>query len=132
MHASPPSTMITEESAERRSAPREQLRRMLKGDLSAIVLKALEQDPGRRYESVRQFATDVSSFLEGPPGSGASADCPLPYPEIHPAPLVTGRGRRSVRRSDYPGPPSSRSARRGSRRRDTPTCALSPPRCYSS
>jgi eukaryotic-like serine/threonine-protein kinase len=67
VQADPPSTVITEASAERRSAPREQLRRTLKGDLSAIVLKALEQDPGRRYESVHQFASDISSFLEGRP-----------------------------------------------------------------
>jgi tetratricopeptide (TPR) repeat protein len=67
VHADPPSTVITEESAENRSAPREQLRGMLKGDVSAIVLKALEQDPGGRYESVRQFATDISGFLEGRP-----------------------------------------------------------------
>ncbi len=62
-----PSTVLTEESAARRSAQREPLRRMLKGDLSAILLKALEQDAGRRYESVRQFATDVSAFLDGRP-----------------------------------------------------------------
>jgi tetratricopeptide (TPR) repeat protein len=67
VHADPPSTVVTEESAEHRSAPREQLRRTLKGDVSAIVLKALEQDAGRRYESVRQFAADISSFLEGRP-----------------------------------------------------------------
>jgi serine/threonine protein kinase/tetratricopeptide (TPR) repeat protein len=67
VHPDPPSTVITDESAERRSAPRDQLRRMLKGDLSAIVLKALEQDSGRRYESVRQFATDISGFLAGRP-----------------------------------------------------------------
>jgi eukaryotic-like serine/threonine-protein kinase len=67
VHADPPSTVITEESAERRSAPREQLRRTLKGDVSAIVLKALEQEPARRYDSVRQFASDISSFLEGRP-----------------------------------------------------------------
>jgi tetratricopeptide (TPR) repeat protein len=67
VHADPPSTVVTEESAESRSAPREQLRRMLKGDVSAIVLKTLEQDAGRRYESVRQFAADISSFLEGRP-----------------------------------------------------------------
>ena len=67
VQADPPSTVITEESAERRAAPSKQLRRILKGDLSAIVLKALEQDAGRRYESVRQFAADISSFLEGRP-----------------------------------------------------------------
>jgi serine/threonine protein kinase len=67
VHANLPSTVVTEQSAGRRSAPREQLRRLLKGDVSAIVLKALEQDTGRRYESVRQFAADISSFLEGRP-----------------------------------------------------------------
>jgi eukaryotic-like serine/threonine-protein kinase len=67
VHADHPSAVVTEESAERRSAPREQLRRTLRGDVSAIVLKALEQDAGRRYESVRQFAADISSFLEGRP-----------------------------------------------------------------
>jgi len=65
--AQPPSAAITEESAERRSAPREQLRRTLKGDLSAIVLKALENDSVRRYESVREFAQDITAFLEGLP-----------------------------------------------------------------
>lgn len=67
VHAKAPSTVVTEESAERRAVPSEQLRRTLKGDVSAIVLKALEQDAGRRYESVRQFAADISSFLEGRP-----------------------------------------------------------------
>src|ERR1700736_2520079 len=44
VQASAPSTVITEECAERRSTPREQLSRLLKGDVSAIVLKALQQD----------------------------------------------------------------------------------------
>jgi tetratricopeptide (TPR) repeat protein len=67
VHADSPSTLVTEDSAEHRSTQREQLCRTLKGDLSAIVLKALEQDSGCRYESVRQFAADISSFLEGRP-----------------------------------------------------------------
>jgi serine/threonine protein kinase len=63
----PPSTVITEESAECRSVPRAQLIRALKGDLSAIVLKALESNPARRYDSVRAFAADIENFLRGRP-----------------------------------------------------------------
>lgn len=63
----PPSTVITEAAAEGRSATREHLRRLLKGDLAAILAKALESDRGRRYESVRQFAADLVSYLEGRP-----------------------------------------------------------------
>jgi tetratricopeptide (TPR) repeat protein len=65
--ARPPSVAITEESAERRSVSHHQLRRVLEGDLSAIVLKALEQDPAARYASVRAFAEDVENHLAGKP-----------------------------------------------------------------
>jgi serine/threonine protein kinase len=67
VQANPPSTAVTEASADNRSAPREQLRRMLKGELSAIVLKALQPDPSQRYDSVRQFASDITRFLDGRP-----------------------------------------------------------------
>ena len=67
VRAKPPSTVITEESAERRSVSRQHLGRLLKGDLSPIVLKALEGEPARRYDSVRQFAADIESFLAGRP-----------------------------------------------------------------
>jgi len=46
---------------------REPLGRMLRGDLSPIVLKALENDPERRYESVRAFAGDIENYLAGHP-----------------------------------------------------------------
>jgi serine/threonine protein kinase len=62
-----PSAVITEESADRRSAPREQLRRMLRGDLTAIVLKALENDAARRYGTVSEFAADIENYLAGRP-----------------------------------------------------------------
>jgi len=65
--AKPPCVAITEAAAQNRSMPPEHLRRALKGDLSAIVLKALEADPSRRYESVRALATDIQSFLDGRP-----------------------------------------------------------------
>jgi eukaryotic-like serine/threonine-protein kinase len=65
--ANPPSTTVTEEAASTRSASREQLSRTLKGDLSAIVLKALESEPSRRYESVRALVADLENFLAGRP-----------------------------------------------------------------
>ena len=39
----------------------------LRGDLSTIVLKALEKEPGRRYASARAMADDVQRFLEDRP-----------------------------------------------------------------
>ena len=65
--ANPPSGVVTEEAAKARSISRDQLSRTLKGDLSAIVLKALEADPARRYLSVRALAGDLENFLAGRP-----------------------------------------------------------------
>ncbi len=67
-----PATVITPAAAERRSTSREQLARVLKGDLAAIVLKALETEPAQRYESVRLFAADIDSYLSGRPVSARS------------------------------------------------------------
>lgn len=36
-------------------------------DLQTIVLKALEKDPGRRYDSARAFGEDLRRFLDGDP-----------------------------------------------------------------
>jgi serine/threonine-protein kinase len=65
--ATPPSTAVTEKSAEGRSVSRENLSRALDGDLSAVVLKAIEYDPSRRYDSVRALAADLESFLDERP-----------------------------------------------------------------
>jgi eukaryotic-like serine/threonine-protein kinase len=65
--ATPPATAITEKSAESRSVSREHLSRSLDGDLSAVVLKAIEYDPSRRYDSVRALAADLESFLDDRP-----------------------------------------------------------------
>lgn len=45
------------------------LRRKLSGDLDAIVCKALEEDPRRRYSSVAEVAADVERHLGGWPVS---------------------------------------------------------------
>jgi len=65
--ANPPSASVTEEAAKARSISRDQLSRTLKGDLSAVVMKALEAEPARRYESVRALALDLGNFLAGRP-----------------------------------------------------------------
>jgi eukaryotic-like serine/threonine-protein kinase len=55
-------------AGQRGLAPR-RLRLQLRGDLDAIVLKALRKDPGARHESVQQLAHDVLAWLEGRPVS---------------------------------------------------------------
>jgi hypothetical protein len=59
----PPSRNIREdlESAETTA----QLRRAVMGELDSIVLKALEIDPAKRYQSAGQLADDLRRFLEG-------------------------------------------------------------------
>jgi len=61
--------------AERRSCEAGALSRHLRGDLDWIVMKALEKDRTRRYETASAFAQDVQRHLEdrpveaGPPGT---------------------------------------------------------------
>jgi len=43
------------------------LGRMLHGDLDAIVLKAMEKDPARRYAAASELASDVRRFLRHEP-----------------------------------------------------------------
>jgi eukaryotic-like serine/threonine-protein kinase len=50
----------------RRSDPH-QLRRALKGDLDWIVMKAMEKDRARRYESASAFAHDLEHYLDDEP-----------------------------------------------------------------
>jgi serine/threonine protein kinase/tetratricopeptide (TPR) repeat protein len=50
----------------RRSTP-QRLRRRLAGDLDTVVLKAIELEPDRRYDSVEQFADDVRRVIAREP-----------------------------------------------------------------
>jgi tetratricopeptide (TPR) repeat protein len=54
---------------------REKLRRVLRGDLDNIVLKAMRKEPERRYATVEQFSEDVRRHLEHLPVI-ASKDTP--------------------------------------------------------
>ena len=62
--AKPPNSVLDEPSAAARNADARQLGRLLKGDISAVALKALESDPARRYASVRDLASDIQRYLE--------------------------------------------------------------------
>jgi serine/threonine-protein kinase len=53
--------------AEARSVTTAVLRRQLAGDLDAIVVRALRDDPQERYASVEQLAEDLRRFLAGLP-----------------------------------------------------------------
>jgi serine/threonine protein kinase/WD40 repeat protein len=53
-------------SAKRRTEPR-RLPALVRGDLDWIVMKALEKDRGRRYESASAFTADVRRFLAEEP-----------------------------------------------------------------
>ena len=45
----------------------QRLRRRLAGDLDTVVLKAIEREPDRRYDSVEQFADDIRRVIAGEP-----------------------------------------------------------------
>jgi eukaryotic-like serine/threonine-protein kinase len=65
-----PSTLVARDAAGQsvarlRATSVSQLRRTLRGDLDTIALKALHEDPERRYASVDQLVHDVGRFLEG-------------------------------------------------------------------
>lgn len=49
------------------AAEGESLRRELRGDLDAIVLKAMRKEPARRYASVQDIADDMRRYLSGHP-----------------------------------------------------------------
>lgn len=53
-------------AAARRTTP-QRLRRQIRGDLDAIVSKALRKEPHRRYASVEMLADDVRRWLAGRP-----------------------------------------------------------------
>ena len=60
-----PATPQAHGAARAKTSTRQQ--RRLKGDLDNIVLKALREEPSRRYASVEQFAEDIRRHLDGLP-----------------------------------------------------------------
>jgi eukaryotic-like serine/threonine-protein kinase len=62
-----PSTQVTPEASLARATSAEQLKRMLRGDLNAIVLKALAKEPAQRYDNAASLAGDLQHYLRGEP-----------------------------------------------------------------
>lgn len=68
----PPSSAAAragEEVAARRGLTAARLARRLRGDLDAVVLRALAQEPARRYPSVAALRADLDAYLSGLPVS---------------------------------------------------------------
>jgi serine/threonine protein kinase len=57
---------LSKVSSQRRTEPAK-LSALVKGDLDWMVMKALEKDRGRRYETASSFAADVRRFLNQEP-----------------------------------------------------------------
>jgi serine/threonine-protein kinase len=62
-----------DDMAHRRGTDVNALRRTLRGDLDAIVARALEKAPEARYASITAFADDVRAYLEGRALSGGNS-----------------------------------------------------------
>jgi eukaryotic-like serine/threonine-protein kinase len=62
-----PSTQLEQAAVTSRNSTAERLARQLRGDLDAIVLKALARDPAQRYPSAEALAEDLRRHLEGKP-----------------------------------------------------------------
>ena len=63
----PAETLTPEKVSQSREGDPQSLHRRLRGDLDAIVLKALRKDPRERYGSVDQLAEDILRHLDGRP-----------------------------------------------------------------
>jgi eukaryotic-like serine/threonine-protein kinase len=93
-----PSTRLSESkeslpsvAAQRKTEPA-RLKELLRGDLDWIVMKAIEKDRTRRYETANGFARDIERYLEGDPieaGPPAAAYRLRKYARKHRAALVT-------------------------------------------
>ena len=58
-----PTSVVTAQAAQSRGVRLRALRKQLRTDLGAIVLKALEQDALLRYKTVRDLSTDLNNYL---------------------------------------------------------------------
>ena len=57
----------------------------MRGELDWIVMKALEKDRNRRYETANGFAADVAALPGRRAGAGLPAVGVVPLPQVRPA-----------------------------------------------
>ena len=62
----PPSIVLSATARQRRVDP-PKLVQLITGDLDSIVVRCLEKEPGRRYQTARELAEEVERFLRGEP-----------------------------------------------------------------
>ena len=62
-----PSTQLTPQGSMSRAASPDRLARKLRGDLDALVLKALAKEPSERYEGAASMAEDLQRYLRREP-----------------------------------------------------------------
>jgi serine/threonine protein kinase/Tfp pilus assembly protein PilF len=62
-----PSTQLTQQQSVARAESQGRLARKLRGDLDALVLKALAKEPADRYESAASMAEDLQRYLRREP-----------------------------------------------------------------
>ena len=104
-------------SAQRKTEPA-RLTKLVRGELDWIVMKCLEKDRTRRYETANGFARDIRRYLDGDAGRGRPAVGDLQAQEVRPkAPRgpghslgvrdPAGRGDRAEHRAGAAGPIAS-------------------------
>jgi serine/threonine protein kinase/Flp pilus assembly protein TadD len=62
-----PSTQLTPQGSMSRAASQDRLARKLRGDLDALVLKALAKEPSERYDTAASMAEDLQRYLRREP-----------------------------------------------------------------
>jgi len=62
-----PATATTAEAAQLRGVSLDRARKVLTGDLAAIMLKALDPEPARRYGTAQALGDDLTRYREGRP-----------------------------------------------------------------
>ncbi len=70
--------------AQRRACQPDRLGGLIRGELDWMVMKALEKDRSRRYESASAFAQDVQRHLNHEPVAAAGAKRPLSLSQVCP------------------------------------------------
>jgi serine/threonine protein kinase/Tfp pilus assembly protein PilF len=86
-----PSEGIEPAAAEARGMSLRALKRALRGNLDAIVLKALEKEPDARYDTAAAMAQDLRCHLAGKPVAARPSDSSRASPRTPPRPTGATR-----------------------------------------